>query len=77
MDRAGKIAELPVKNRLSVRPEEAAQILSLGRAKLFELLATGEISSFTVGRARMVPIKAIEDFVERRVKADKAERGVA
>jgi excisionase family DNA binding protein len=53
-------------SKLLVSAEEAASILSLGRSKVFELLAAGELESFTVGRRRLIPRQALTEFVERQ-----------
>jgi hypothetical protein len=45
-----------------VRPEGGFPI---GRTKLYGLLASGEIESFTVGRARFIPRQALIDYMQR------------
>ena len=45
--------------------EEAACFLSLGRTKAYELVASGEIPSVYIGRARRVPVAALRQYVER------------
>jgi excisionase family DNA binding protein len=52
---------------LLLRPEEAARLLAIGRSKLFELLASGELASVRIGRLRRVPLRAVEEFIEVRV----------
>lgn len=37
----------------------------LGRTKLYELTKTGQIRSVKVGRRRMWPVSAVEEFVAR------------
>jgi excisionase family DNA binding protein len=44
---------------------EAARRLSIGRTRTFELLSTGELESVRVGSRRLVPVSALETFVER------------
>ena len=46
--------------RLLTVPEVMA-VLSLGRAKVYDLMRSGRLASVTVGRCRRVPIEAIED----------------
>jgi len=55
-----------METKLLVSAEEAASILSLGRSKIFELLAEGSLESFTVGRRRLIPRQALDEFVERQ-----------
>ena len=51
--------------RLLLKPEEAAEVLGIGRSKLYELLAAGEIESVRIGSSRRVPMKGLHDYVER------------
>jgi excisionase family DNA binding protein len=48
---------------LAVSPGEAARILGCGRTKLYELLTSGEIKSFHLGRRRLVRLAAIEAWI--------------
>lgn len=43
---------------------EAAEALALGTTKVYELIASGEIQSVQIGRARRVPYRALQDFLE-------------
>jgi excisionase family DNA binding protein len=43
---------------------EAAQVLSLGDSKTWELIAAGELESVRIGRARRVPRDALDRYVE-------------
>lgn len=45
--------------------------LQIGRSKVFELLASGELRSVRIGRTRLIPESAIAEFIER------LERGAA
>jgi len=49
--------------RLLFRPEEAASVLGLGRTKVYELMASGQLRSVKVGGARRVSATALADFV--------------
>lgn len=42
---------------------EAARRLRLGRTMVYELLASGALRSVRIGRARRVPIGALDEFV--------------
>jgi excisionase family DNA binding protein len=48
---------------LLITIEEAARLLSLGRSKVYELVAAGEIPSVKVGTARRVSYSALEAWV--------------
>lgn len=50
---------------LLYRPEEAALKLGVSRARLFELMATGDLESVKIGRSRRLPHGALVAFVER------------
>lgn len=51
---------------LAVAPAEAARLIGCGRTKLYELLGTGEIKSFHLGRRRLVRLAAIEAWMAAR-----------
>lgn len=53
--------ELP----LLLKAEQTGEILGIGRTKVYELLASGEIESVRIGRNRLIPRKAVEEYVER------------
>ncbi len=48
---------------LCVTPSEAAQLLSVGRTKMYTLLKCGEIPSIRVGRKILIPIKELEAWL--------------
>jgi len=50
---------------LAYKVEEGAQKLSISRAKMFELLKTGEIESIKIGRSRRIPSEALVAYIER------------
>ena len=54
----------PVKVLLTI--DEAAQALSIGRTLLYDLLMRQQIASIKVGRARRVPMTAIDDYINRQ-----------
>jgi excisionase family DNA binding protein len=56
-------ARLP---KLAVTPEEAAEMLSIGRTQVYELIRSGELDSVAFGRARRIPVDALEDLLRRR-----------
>jgi len=62
-----------------VRAEEAAQSLSISRAKLYQLLADGTIPSISIGRCRRIPVRALEQWVEDQIavaQKDQHEGGI-
>jgi excisionase family DNA binding protein len=51
--------------KLLLRPEEAAEILSIGRSKVYELIGTGELVSVRIGACRRIPAQALAEFVQQ------------
>jgi len=56
--------EVPLSQRLLVRPEEAATLLGLGRSTVYELLRSGELPVVHVGRAARIPMRELRHWVE-------------
>lgn len=50
-------------DKLLLAPEEAAELLGIGRTKVFQLIATGELRSVRIDRCRRVTPEALIDFV--------------
>lgn len=44
---------------------EAARRMSMGRTWLYERVLSGEIPSVKLGRARRIPVAALEEYVRR------------
>jgi excisionase family DNA binding protein len=53
---------------LLIRVEEAAHLLSLSRSTVYELLASGDLPSVTIGAARRIPMAALEEWVLQRTE---------
>jgi len=49
--------------KLLLTPEDAAEVLSIGRTKVYELLAAGLLRSVRIGTSRRVPREAVEEFI--------------
>ncbi|MDA2806133.1 excisionase family DNA-binding protein [Nocardiopsis suaedae] len=47
-----------------LRVEEAAKLLGIGRTRAFELIKDGRLRSVKLGKTRLVPAKALDEFVE-------------
>ncbi len=58
-----ELVERPAPVPLSVSVEEAARLLGLGRSNLFKLMESGELRSVKVGSRRLVPRRALEEFL--------------
>jgi excisionase family DNA binding protein len=59
--------------RLLMTVPEAAEALAISRSKLYELIASGVITSIRIDGSRRIPLAALEDYVSRLV----AERTAA
>ena len=53
--------------KLLLTVPEAAQALGIGRSVVYELLLTGELLGIKIGRARRIPLVALESFIARRM----------
>lgn len=49
--------------KLLYRPKEAAKVLGIGRATLYDLLHAGKIRSIKDGGKRFITLHALQDYV--------------
>lgn len=61
-----RTAELP---KVLLTVEEAAEALSVGRTLVFGLVRGQAIRSIKVGRARRIPVAALQEYVARQLAA--------
>jgi len=52
---------------LSVRIKEACRLTGIGRSKLYELIASGDIEIVKVGAITLVPISSLKGLLQPRV----------
>lgn len=52
--------------KLLLKADEVAQRLSLGRATVYLMMASGELPTFRKGRAVRVPAAALRQWIEDR-----------
>ena len=50
-------------DKVLLTPEEAAQALSIGRSKVYELLRAGALASVRIGASRRIPVDAVRAYV--------------
>jgi len=50
-------------DKMLLTPEEAAQTLSIGRSKVYELLRAGALASVRIGASRRIPVEAVHAYV--------------
>ena len=51
---------------LLLRPVEAAEAIGIGRSKVYELLASGELPSIRIGNSVRVPIDKLREWIDRK-----------
>lgn len=51
---------------ITVRVREACRITGIGRSKLYELIAAGEIEIVKVGSITLIPTESLRRFVDGR-----------
>lgn len=56
----------PVK--LTYKPEELPAMLGIGRNGIYELIRSGRLRSIRVGRKILIPVVAVEDFLNGKVQ---------
>ena len=54
--------------KLLMTPEEAAKTLSVGRDRVFQLIASGELKSIKIGKSRRIPVNALRDYIELQLQ---------
>jgi len=67
-DRISKM-ERPREGRLLLTIPEAAEHLGIGRSLLYVLVMRREVRSVTIGRARRIPVAALDEFVAQLQEA--------
>jgi excisionase family DNA binding protein len=60
--------------QLLLTPLEAAQVLRVGRSKVYSLLAKGELRSVRVGHSIRVPADELREWVRSRSTGTGADR---
>lgn len=56
--------------RVMYRVEEAAELLSLSRDRVYQLIRSNQLRSVRIGRARRVPARAIDEYVARLMRGN-------
>lgn len=52
-------------DKLLLRPKEVAELIGIGRTKVFELMRSGQLESVRIGSSRRIPAFALIEYVER------------
>ena len=51
-------------DKLLLTPTEAAQVLSISRSKLYELIGQGRLATVRIDASRRVPAQALLEFIQ-------------
>ncbi|MGJ5197036.1 helix-turn-helix domain-containing protein [Bradyrhizobium sp. HKCCYLRH1030] len=62
---------------LVASPNQTMRAIQVSRKKLYELINTGELESYTEGKSRRITIRSINDYIQRRLAAEAARRNHA
>jgi excisionase family DNA binding protein len=54
----------PTNTPLAYRPEQVSNLTGLSRGKIFQLIASGELESRKIGKARLVLARSLEKLLE-------------
>jgi excisionase family DNA binding protein len=54
----------PTPDLLSVRIKEACRLTGIGRSKLYELIASGDVEIVKVGAMTLVPISSLRKLLQ-------------
>lgn len=50
--------------KLLLSPEEAAEMLGVGRSRVYDLMRKRELLSVRIGKSRRVPVAALQEYVK-------------
>jgi excisionase family DNA binding protein len=63
---AGSPADKPqVMEPIAVRILEAVRLTGIGRSKLYELIASGDIETVKIGSCTLIPMASLHGLIER------------
>lgn len=57
---------------IAIPPKPAFDMIGVGVTKGYELINSGELETFKIGRATRITVSSIEAYVERRLNSAKA-----
>jgi len=64
-DRRPRTARTNGAEPLAVRIPDAVRMTGIGRSKLYQLIASGELETIKIGRCTLVPVDALKDLLAR------------
>lgn len=54
--------------RVLLTAEEVADALNIGRCTVYDLIRTGQLQSFKIGKLRRIPVDSVHDFARRMLE---------
>ena len=60
------VRDAPEPMPITVRVREACRLTGIGRSKLYELIAAGEIEIIKVGTITLVPVASLTRYLQRK-----------
>jgi excisionase family DNA binding protein len=60
-------SSFPAYTKLLYTPEQAADLLSMSRSRIYVLMAQAVIASIKEGRCRLIPAAALDAYLQRRL----------
>lgn len=57
---------LPPPDPICVRVNDAARMISVGRTKLYELIAAGEVETVKLGKSTRITTASLHDLIRRQ-----------
>ena len=54
--------------RILYRVEEAAELLSLSRDRIYQLIRSNQLRTVVVGKSRRVPARSLDEYVARLLR---------
>ncbi|WP_334181776.1 helix-turn-helix domain-containing protein [Novosphingobium sp.] len=62
---SSKHVHQPLTEPLAVRIPEACRLTGIGRSKLYQMIARGDIETIKVGAITLVPMRTLRRLIER------------
>ncbi|AAO53833.1 helix-turn-helix domain-containing protein [Pseudomonas syringae group genomosp. 3] len=63
------MSQLAVTPQLSVSVEEAARLVGHSRSGIYEVIASGDLKAFKLGKRRLILMTELRAWIERAAKA--------
>jgi excisionase family DNA binding protein len=51
--------------RVLLTAEEVAEALRIGRCTVYDLIRSGQLRSFKIGKLRRIPVEAVHEYARR------------